>query len=121
MAGFEAAGTLRWHSAARRAATSTASSRAASRPGASPRRLHTTRAGIPTYPMAARGIRPPGTTMAAWPQAAASPARAPPVVTATIRAPRSAAWRKALRVSSVSPEYETANTSVSGPTQAGTS
>ena len=53
------------------------------------------------------------------PPVTASSARLPPPVTTMSLAPRRMAVPAASRVSSVSPENDTANTSVLGPTNAG--
>ena len=68
----------------------------------------------------ARGWGIPGVVVnTGAPAALASSASRPPLVTAMSLAPRSSAAVAASSVSSVWPENETANTSVLGPTKAG--
>src|SRR5579884_1313673 len=89
-------------------------------PGKSPISSRTTRGGMAMAPRPARGwgmVVGTGTTGA--PHPAARLASSPPPVTATTEAPCTADSVAASRVSSVSPENDTANTRVPSPTKAG--
>ena len=103
----------------RRASCACAVTRFACAPGASPVRNSVTSNGATSAPIAARGMNPSGHGRCSAPASRATSARRPPHEIATSCAPRSTALDAIDTVSSVSPEYDTAIASVSGPTNAG--
>ena len=90
-------------------------------PGNMPMRSKASSDGTASAPMAARGIgMPSGTGRCGAPRSWARSASRPPADTASTRAPSLMASPTASRVSSVSPENETATTSVLSSTKFGT-
>ncbi len=85
-----------------------------------PMRNSTTNSGATSAPSASRGITTSlGHGTCNDPDSFANAASSPPLEMATRRAPAASAPRAISTVSSVSPEYERANASVRGPTNAG--
>ncbi len=109
LAGFAAVGTSRPHSRASASSNATASSRPSSSPSATQRRDQQPPERVPWR----RHRR--GSAMCASACVSASSASAPPLVTASIGHPRSAATCEPDSVSSVSPEYDNTTTSVRRP------